>query len=117
MPEWSLGLNADYEWTVKGSTRAYVGGSLGYTGDRTVEFDNRAADGSLRQADGYTTLNLRAGAYLGRWSVELYGKNLTNERGVTSSTSRPRCRTARSASGLIRPRTIGVSVATRFWGS
>ena len=90
VPEWSFGLNADYEWTVKGNTRAYVGGSLGYTGDRTVEFDNRAADGSIRQADGYATLNLRAGAYLGRWSVELYGKNLTNDLGVTSiGTSRP----------------------------
>ena len=41
------------------------------------------ADGSIRQADGFVTLDLRAGVYLGRWSVELYGKNLTNERGVT----------------------------------
>ena len=58
------------------------------------------ADGSLRQADGFVTLNLRAGVYLGRWSVELYGKNLTNERGVTSSASPASCRMARIGLGL-----------------
>ena len=82
--KWSLGLSADYEWTLKASARAYVGGSLGYTGDRTVQFDNRAASGSIREADGFATLDLRAGVYVNRWSFEVYGKNLTNERGITS---------------------------------
>ena len=104
VPEWSFGLNADYEWTVKGSTRAYVGGSLGYTGDRTVQFGNRAADGSIRQADGFATLNLRAGAYVSRWSVEVYGKNLTNERGITSIDEAGPLPNGALALGLIRPR-------------
>jgi len=117
VPEWSLGLNADYEWNVKGSARAYVGGSLAYTGERTVQFDVRAADGSIRQADGYTLLNLRAGAYFGRWSVELYGKNLTNERGVTSVNDAGPLPNGALGLGLIRPRTIGISFSTRFWGS
>ncbi len=117
VPEWSFGLNADYEWTVKGRSRAYVGASLGYTGDRTVEFDNRAADGSIRRADSYVTLNLRAGAYIGKWSIELYGKNLTNDMGVTSiGTAGPLPNGALGLS-LIRPRTIGLSIGTRFWGS
>jgi len=117
VPEWSFGLNADYEWTVKGNARAYVGGSLGYTGERTIEFNNRAADGSIRKADSFATLNLRAGAYFGRWSVELYGKNLTNEMGVTSIGTPGPLPNGALGLGLIRPRTIGVSVATRFWGS
>jgi outer membrane receptor protein involved in Fe transport len=117
VPEWSFGLNADYEWNVKGSARAYVGGSLGYTGERTIEFDNRAADGSIRKAGSFTTLNLRAGAYFGRWSFELYGKNLTNERGVTSINDAGPLPNGALGLGLIRPRTIGVSVATHLWGS
>jgi iron complex outermembrane recepter protein len=117
VPEWSSGISADYEWTVKGSSRAYVGGSLGYTGDRTVAFNNRAADGSIRRADGYVTLDLRAGVYVGRWSVELYGKNLTNEMGVTSIDTPGPLPNGALGLGLIRPRTIGVSVGTRFWGS
>jgi iron complex outermembrane receptor protein len=117
VPEWSLGLNADYEWNVKGSARAYVGGSLGYTGERTVQFNVRSADGNIRQADAYTTLNLRTGCYFGRWSVELYGKNLTNEMGITSINAAGPLPNGALGLGLIRPRTIGVSVSTRFWGS
>jgi outer membrane receptor protein involved in Fe transport len=117
VPEWSFGLNADYEWTVKGSTRAYVGGSLGYTGERTVAFDNRADDGSIRVADSYVTLNLRAGAYFGRWAVELYGKNLTNDLGVTAIGEPGPLPNGALGLGLTRPRTIGLSLSTRFWGS
>lgn len=117
VPEWSFGLNADYEWTVKGNSRAYVGGSLGYTGDRTVQFNNRAAGGAIRKADSYTTLNLRAGAYIGRWSVEVYGKNITNEMGITSINTPGTLPKGAVGLGLIRPRTVGISLTTRFWGS
>ena len=117
VPEWSFGLSADYEWTLTGSTRASVGGSLGYTGDRTADFGNRNSGGRIRQLDGYTTLNLRAGAYLGRWSVEVYGKNLTNERGVTVINEPGPLPNGAVGLGLIRPRTVGVSVTTRLWGS
>ena len=117
VPEWSFGLNADYEWTVKSSWRAYVGGSLGYTGERTVEFNNRAADGSIQKAPSYVTLNLRAGVYAGRWSFELYGKNLTNEMGVTSIDAAGPLPNGAFGLSLIRPRAIGVSVGTRIWGS
>jgi outer membrane receptor protein involved in Fe transport len=117
VPEWSFGINADYEWTLTGNTRAYVGGSLGYTGERTVQFNNRAPDGSIRQADSYVTLNLRAGAYLGRWAVELYGKNLTNDLGVTTINTPGPLPNGALGLGLTRPRSIGVSVSTRFWGS
>ncbi len=99
VPEWSFALNADYEWTVKGSTRAYVGGTPGL---------HRRTNGPVRQPgcptaafarlDSFVTLDLRAGVYLGRWSVELYGKNLTNEQGVTSASATPApFPTARSA--------------------
>jgi hypothetical protein len=113
----SFGLNADYEWTVKGTARAYVGGSLGYTGERTVEFNNRAPDGSIHKADAYTTLSLRAGAYMGRWSVELFGKNLTNDQGVTSIDPAGGLPNGALGLGLIRPRTVGISLSTRLWGS
>jgi outer membrane receptor protein involved in Fe transport len=117
VPKWSLGLNADYEWTVRGNARAYVGGSLGYTGDRTVAFNNRAEDGSIRQADGFVTVDLRTGVYVGRWSVELYGKNLTDEMGITSVGEPGPLPNGALALGLIRPRTIGLSLSTRLWGS
>jgi outer membrane receptor protein involved in Fe transport len=117
VPKWSFGLNADYEWTLKGTSRAYVGASLGHTGERTVDFGNRAADGSIRRAASYAILDLRAGVYVGHWSVELYGKNLTNERGVTSIGDAGPLPNGALGLGLIRPRTIGLSLSTRLWGS
>jgi outer membrane receptor protein involved in Fe transport len=117
VPDWSVALSADYEWTVKGTSRAYVGGSLSYTGERTVEFNSRAPDGSIRQLDSFTTFDLRAGVYSGRWSVELYGKNLTNEMGITAIGEPGPLPNGALGLGLIRPRTIGLSVATRLWGS
>ena len=38
-PEWSLGLNADYEWSVGAQSTAYVGGSLRYLSDQTGTYD------------------------------------------------------------------------------
>jgi outer membrane receptor protein involved in Fe transport len=116
VPEWSLGLNADYEWTVK-SARAYLGGSLGYTGERTVQFNSRAANGDIHSLDSFVTLNLRAGAYFGRWSVELYGKNLTNEMGVTSLGAAGALPNGALGLSVTRPRTIGVSLGATLWGS
>jgi hypothetical protein len=63
------------------------------------------------------SLDLRAGAYLGRWSVELFGKNLTNELGVTSVGAAGALPNGALGLGLTRPRTIGLSVGTRLWGS
>ena len=117
VPKWNLGLSADYEWTVRGTSRAFVGGGLGYTGDRTVQFNSRTTDSRIRQIDSFTTVNLRAGAYLGKWSVEVYGKNLTNEMGVTSVGGAGTLPRGALGLGLIRPRTIGVSIGTRFFGS
>jgi outer membrane receptor protein involved in Fe transport len=116
VPEWSLGANADYEWSV-GNARAYVGGGLAFTGERTVQFNSRAADGSIRKADSFVNLDLRAGAYFGRWSVEVFGKNLTNDLGVTSIGAAGTLPNGALGLGLTRPRTIGVSIGTRVWGS
>ena len=93
------------------------GASLGYTGERSIQFDSRAANGSLNQAPSFVTLNLRAGAYLGRWNVELYGKNLTNDQGVTQLGEAGTLPNNALGLGLIRPRAVGLSVSTRIWGS
>mgnify|MGYP003457227532 CR=1 FL=1 len=56
-------------------------------------------------------------AYFGRWSLELYGKNLTNEQGITEINAAGPLPNGALGLGLIRPRTVGISVATRFWGT
>ena len=116
VPDWSLGLGGDYEWSVFADATAYVGGLVAYTGKRTDDFLNRDANGNIREADAYTTLDLRTGILWDRWSIELYGKNVTDEEGI-NDIDFPGIRPfPNGAAGiaLIRPRTIGLSFGVRF---
>jgi outer membrane receptor protein involved in Fe transport len=118
IPEWSFGLFADYEWNVWSDSLFFVGGGIAYVGDRAFDYSTRDDNGEPRRIDSYLTLDLRAGLYSGRWSFELYGRNLTNEMGVVSVTD-VGDNLPNGAYGLaiIRPRTVGLSVGVRFWGS
>jgi outer membrane receptor protein involved in Fe transport len=114
VPEWSFGLSADYEWVVMGDSTAYFGGTAGYTGKRPIGFDEREADGSITEVDSYTTLNLRAGLRTERWNFEIYGKNVTDEMGVTSVGTANTIATGRVELGTVWPRTYGLSVGFEF---
>ena len=114
VPEWSFGLDAGYEWDVMGDSTAYVGGNLGYTGDRPANFDSRDGNGDLRKTGSYTTVNLRAGLDMGRWSVELFARNVTDEEGINSIVDDGSPPNGAVGLGLIRPRAIGVSIGASF---
>jgi outer membrane receptor protein involved in Fe transport len=114
VPEWSYGLSADYEWAVMGDSTAYVGGNLGYTGERPAALGNLDPDGNVREIPSNTILNLRAGLLTGRWSVEVYGKNVTDELGINAVGSVDEAVTGRVELGVVRPRTYGVKVGFAF---
>jgi iron complex outermembrane receptor protein len=114
VPEWSYGLSADYEWAVMGDATAYVGGNLGYTGERPAALGNLDPNGDVREIPSNTIVNLRAGLLTGRWSVELYGKNVTDELGINSVGSADEDVTGRVELGIVRPRTYGVKVGFAF---
>ena len=114
VPEWALTLGGDYEWPVFSNARAYVGGQIAYIGDRTATFDNRNAAGDIREADSYTAVDLRTGIIWDRWSIELYGKNVTDEEGITDIESPGNFPNGAVAISTIRPRTIGLSLGVHF---
>ncbi len=114
VPEWALTLGGDYEWPVFSNARAYVGGQIAYIGDRTATFDNRNAAGDIREADSYTAGDLRTGIIWDRWSIELYGKNVTDEEGITDIEAPGNFPNGAVAISTIRPRTIGLSLGVHF---
>ena len=65
VPELTLGLSGDYEWSVFGDSTAYVGAQVSYTGERTASFADRVdltdPTSPLRELDSYTTVDLRGG--------------------------------------------------------
>lgn len=114
VPDWSLGLSADYEWAVGGSSTAYVGGTLAYTGERAVGRNIPGANGEVRYLGDYSSLNLRAGLETGRWFYEIYAKNVTDELGVQSVGTANSPYTGHVTISTMTPRTIGISAGARF---
>ena len=114
VPDWSFGLSADYEWVLEGQSVAYMGATLGYTGSRPIGSAYRNADGSLTELDSYSTLNLRVGLETGRWFLEAYARNVTDELGITSVSNVNIAYTGNVTIGMITPRTLGVSAGVKF---
>ena len=118
VPELTLALGGDYEWSAFGDATAYVGGQVAYTGDRLADFGNRVdpldPTSARREADAYTTLDLRTGVVWDKWSIELYGKNVTDEEGITDIVAPGPFPAGAAGVSLIRPRTVGLTVGVRF---
>ena len=107
-------LSADYEWQAFGDYKAFVGGSWSYIGKRYTTFNTRA-DQSHLPIPSYDTLAFQVGVRNGRYTLELYGKNLGDEKGITyyypgliTPIAIP------PAENVIRPRTIGLRLAADF---
>jgi outer membrane receptor protein involved in Fe transport len=115
-PELSIGLNADYEWSIGAQSTAYVGGSVRYLSDQTgsYDLDYREANGRQREVPSYEVLDLQAGLDFGRYSLELYAKNVTDSDGQTSVGEVGTVPNGAIGTGVIRPRTIGLTLGLEF---
>jgi iron complex outermembrane recepter protein len=119
-PKWSASLNGDYTFQPIGDFTPYVGASWHYVGVRGWGFNGPSATfpAGLPEANlpDYNTLDLRVGVDWNKWTLELYGKNLNDAKGISgfsgSGTS--------IASGLapsatiIQPRIIGIVLRGKF---
>jgi iron complex outermembrane receptor protein len=120
-PPFSLSGNLDYSWSLSSGSTAFVGGSARYLSRQTADYDNtfRTANGSQRKVPAYTVVDLRAGVDVGRLSVEAFVRNLTNADGKTStgivtSNGLPFSPNGAIRTGVIRPRTIGLSLTASY---
>jgi len=113
-PLWSGTLSADYTFPLGATFNAEIGGAVSYVGDRMSNFTASAAATRFNM-NSYTTANLHAAISSQEWNLNLYVKNLTNERGYLSATPQ-NVTTGVSSNGLllIQPRTIGVSATYSF---
>ena len=111
-PSVSVSVNADYEWILSGETTAFVGSSLRFLAKQSAEFSPTfvAATGRQRQIPSYVVADARAGVDFGRFSVELYAKNLSNSQGKTSTSADNVYPLGSIGAGIIRPRTFGIAL-------
>ncbi len=115
-PKFSIGANADYEWSLGGETTAYFGASIRSLSKQPAAFNAafRAANGRQRYLPAYEVVDLRTGVDLGRYSIELYAKNLTDAAGKTSFEEPGNIPLGAAGTAIIRPRTFGVSLTAGF---
>jgi outer membrane receptor protein involved in Fe transport len=116
VPKWSGALHADYEFPLASATTAFVGASLSYVGKRTAEFGERRDDGSLVRIPSYAEVDLRAGVDIDRFRVEAFAQNLFDKRGITDAFgfSPGNFPNDAAALGIVRPRTIGLTLTANF---
>jgi len=119
VPKWSTSLDGAYTWRAFSDFNAFAGATWSYTGSRFNDFSSiPGATGALEPEPrpdlaSYNTVNLRAGLENGRWTFELYGKNVGDTRGITYyvNNSTPNYG---GALGYVQPRTLGALVTARF---
>jgi len=114
VPDVTSTFNTDYTWHAFGDFAGFLGGSWTYTGSRFTAFSS--AGGTIEshvKLPIYNTLKVQAGLDNGHYSLELFGSNLTNARGITEYlNSGGHDQTGLAA--FIQPRTIGIELGAKF---
>jgi len=107
-----------YTWRAFSDFNAFAGATWIYTGSRFNDFTaTQGAAGFLPnprpELPSYNTVNLRAGLQNGRWTFELYAKNVGDTRGIGYyvATATPNYG---GAVNYVLPRTLGALVTARF---
>jgi outer membrane receptor protein involved in Fe transport len=118
VPKWSTSLDGAYTWRAFSDYNAFAGATWSYLGSRFNDFTaTQGAAGFLAnprpELPSYNTVNLRAGLENGRWTFELYCKNVGDTRGISYyvASSTPNYG---GAVNYVLPRTVGGLVTARF---
>ena len=121
-PKFSGAVNADYSWRMGANTTAHFGGSVRHLSGQSANFDPDfvATFDRQRHIRSYDVVDLNAGIDFGRFDVQAFVRNLGNSHGVTSTTGTtvfgpfPLFPDGAIGTGIIRPRTIGLTVGFKY---
>jgi len=111
VPDFQLGVLAEYTWQVFGNKEAMIRGDWAYMDERNILPNDVANDIKL---DSYNLFGMRLGLDAENWTVALFVKNLLDEDNAAfdgiNSGQDPR------AIITARPRTIGIQAQYRMGG-
>ena len=74
-PEWQADVDVQYEWTLRGDVKAFIGANVNYQGDTNSSFGLFP----ILDIPAYTLVDLRAGVEKDAWRFQLWGRNVTNQ--------------------------------------
>lgn len=112
IPDWSGSASGDYTFYRAGEVSAFAGAGWRYTGVRDAGFDPALGRTRL-PAD--SEFDLHAGATRGRWQLEIYARNISDERGIAELDSGASAvSNAAPVIEVVEPRTIGLTLTGSF---
>lgn len=114
VPRWSNTLNADYEWQAFGDYTGFGGLGWTYTGSRYTDFAPAGSPSeSHAKLPSYNQINLQAGLRDEHYTFELFARNVTDEKGISSYNNMSGFNETGLVT-LIQPRTIGLRVSATY---
>jgi iron complex outermembrane receptor protein len=116
VPRWAGHVGADYDLPLMAAWSGFVGGGVHYVGDRKTGFISNAPTGFVRPTiPSYTTADLHTGLIHKGWTLELYVKNVGDERGISNLSSISLSGAANPyEASIIQPRTTGLSISAAY---
>jgi len=114
VPKWSTSLDGAYTWRAFSDFNAFAGATWSYMGSRFNDFSTSGLVPDVRpELPSYETVDLRAGLENGRWTFELYGKNVGDTHGIAYYVNAGSPNYG-GVLNYVQPRTIGALVMARF---
>ncbi|MBV8876428.1 MAG: hypothetical protein JO158_01870, partial [Gammaproteobacteria bacterium] len=116
--KFSTSLDGAYTWRAFSDFEAFAGATWSYIGSRSNDFSTTQTATGLApdprpELPSYSTVNLRAGLENGRWTFELYAKNVGDTRGISYYVSAGSPNYG-GVAAYSQPRTLGALVTARF---
>jgi iron complex outermembrane receptor protein len=113
-PKYTTSLDGEYDWSLVGNNKAFVGFTWSYVGTRTTDFASSpaAVPGQL-DLPLYNTVAARVGIDSTHYRITVYAKNIGDVRGITDYVSSGAPGLAGEAT-IIQPRTVGLTLAMKF---
>ena len=107
IPEWSGSASAQYSFPIwQGS--GFIRGNVRYVGSSFNEFSSNP---TVIKLDDYTVVDVNVGYEQNGWGVNVFARNLFDERIVTNIDPD---RLQPNQATIARPRTVGISVSKSF---
>jgi iron complex outermembrane receptor protein len=112
-PKWGTSVDGEYDWVLFGDLKAFAGATWSYVGARSSDFASAppAADPGQIVLPSYNTTAVRLGVDRGQYRFTIFGKNLTDARGITDYES---VGAPYSTVTVIQPRTVGATLSVKF---
>jgi outer membrane receptor protein involved in Fe transport len=112
-PKWGTSLDGEYDAPAFADYKYFVGATYSYVGARSTDFGSDPTGLLQVRLPSYNDYGMRVGFDNDHWRWTLYGKNLSDARGITSygNSVAPGLN---GGAAIIQPRTFGVTLSTRF---